>query len=329
MSTRSSRSYETPDSSDSEDGTYASPFPLEYEVPGDLSDVQPEIPEREPIELIPLQDAHPDESTTDRYVAPQLYTPLTHKHMPSVYSTPSHGTEFRANTAITDSTFDITHLQSTTTINEEIDGPLKSHSRVKMMILLFLLVAILIGMVSLVVSLVAVFVTREGGVGDENVVTTEQMAALREEVLELQTTIALMENQTSVSVNLTTFYESCQPEMETTMCDTHDVEFSCITGSLSLEKEVNITILRYWGYIYYIMTYVFHPPGTHDAGPILLCDWRPWHSCDYHDYLKHVVHPLQLSFPSGNWARQWENVFFSSNVCYEYTPLSIAVDCNN
>lgn len=243
MSTRSSRSYETPDSSDSEDGTYASPFPLEYEVPGDLSDVPPEIPEREPIELIPLQNAHPDESITDRHVASQLYTTLTHKHMPSVYSTPLRSTEFRVNTAITDSTFDITHLQSTTTINEDIDGPLKSHSRVKMMILLFLLLAFLIGMASLVVSLVAVFVTREGGVGDESVVTMEEMMALQEEVLELQKTIALMANQTSGSVNLTTFYESCQPEMKTRVCDTDDVEFSCKTGSLSLEKEVNIT---YW-----------------------------------------------------------------------------------
>lgn len=249
MSARSSRSYETPDSSDSEEGTYASPFPLEYEVPGDLSDVPPEIPEREPIELIPLQNTHPDESTTDSHMTPQLYTTLTHKHMPSVYSTPSHSTEFRANTAITDSAFDITHLQSTTTINEEIDGPLKSHSRVKTMILLFLLLAILIGMASLVVSLVAVFATREGGVENESVVTMEEMAALREEVLELQTTIALMANQTSASVNLTTFYESCEPEMKTRRCDTeqgYNVEFSCITGSLSLEKVVNITMLRYW-----------------------------------------------------------------------------------
>lgn len=274
MSTRDSRSYESPESSDSENEkyAYALPFPLEYEVPDELSDVPPEIPEREPIERIPLQNRHPEESSTNRHMAPDLYTTLTHKHIPSIYSTPSHSTEFRANTAVTDSAFDITHLQSTTTINE---GPLKSHSRIKIMVLLFLVLAILIGMVSLVVSLVAVFVTREVGGGDGSVVTMEEMAALQEEVMALQTTIAMMTNQTSGSVNLTSFYESCEAETKTRRCDTeqgYNVEFSCMTGSLPMEKVVI-------SYCHYIMTYIercFHSPGIYDTRPILLCNRRAW-----------------------------------------------------
>lgn len=242
MSSSLTRSYESPESSDSEDDKYASPSPLEYEVPGDLSDSPPELPERDPIH----PSTHPDESTTDRDMPSDLYTTLTHKHMPSVYSIPCHSTEFRANTAVTDSTFDITHLQSTTTINEDIDAPLKFHSRVKMMILLFLLLAIMIGMVSLVVSMVAVFVTRGAEGINDSCVTMEDMAALQQEVLELQTTIAMMMNQTSdgsVSLNLTSYYDSCMQDMRIRRCDTeqgYNVEFSCITPSLPLEKVVSI-----------------------------------------------------------------------------------------
>lgn len=253
MSDRSStcRTYEEQQNSDTEEDmyAYASPIPIAYEVPGSLSHTPPEMPERT-IRPPPPHNLRMKNSDDDSYSKPltKLYTTLTHAHVPSIYSTPSHSVEFRLNAAVIESSLDLVNLQrdSSTPLDEEKDVPRRSHSRVKMTILVFLLVAVAIGTISLVVSIVAVFVKRDTSSGDLESVSIEEMVALREEVVELQTAIEQVTNQTSGYVDFSAFYDSCITETKEESCNPElvpGVEFPCRTDTLPLNKTVLLAVL--------------------------------------------------------------------------------------
>ena len=252
MSSRSSRSYAEPENSETEEDmyVYASPEPLEYEVPSNLSGAGFELPER--MRYPPPPRTHKKMSSDNSSSDPTLslvYTTLTHTHMPSIYSTPSHSMEFRSNNTIADSALSLTHQRTADTqIAEETEGglnlPRKSYSRIKATVVVILLMAVVIGILSLVVGVVAVFVTRGPGGND---VSQDELTALQEEVSELRTVVGQVINQTNGSVDFSAFYESCTTESVRDRCnpeqDSEEV-FSCQTAPITLEKEVHMRRFR-------------------------------------------------------------------------------------
>ena len=241
--------YEQPESSETEEDRhdYTSPAPIDYEVPDSVSDTTPEIPQREfGRPAAPL----PPKKVKDSKHRPKLYTTLTHTHAPSVYSTPSHSVEFRTTTAVSGSMLDITSIETGLDYNgtriavdkETDDTPPKSRARFncKVAISIFLVVAVAIGMVSLIVSVVAVIVTRETGSAEVDLV--EEMEALQEEVMELQMTVEQAMSQTSGSVDLSELFENCDMETRDESCirgQDFNVETPCVTNNLPIEKEVS------------------------------------------------------------------------------------------
>ena len=231
---------------------YTSPTPLEYEVPDNRSDTPPDIPEREKRHIKP-PPSHPPPTLPKKHgripqgqaKGQKVYTPLTHQHLPTVYSTPSHSQEFRSNIATAD------HLD---VVNLEFDQPTspqaahktkgeafassKSRSRAKVAILVFLFVAVVVGTISLVVSLAAVFLTSDSD--SSGTVTMDDITALQEEVQQLQTVAET--NQTRATVDLSSFYDSCDIESKRRECifprDFNEFDFPCPTDPLTLEKEV-------------------------------------------------------------------------------------------
>ena len=258
---------------------YTSPAPVEYEVPDNASDTAPEVPERGP-HIITKPPAHPppilhqsddsddEEEEGQNYdnhtsASRKVYTMLTHVHMPLIYSTPSHSMEFRANTAINNSSLDIVNLDSAPSSSSPAPPPPPpshmdngphflpdsrgakspvSHrrSRAKAAIMVFLLAAVVIGIVSLIVSVVAVFVTGDtGSTSDSAEALTVE--SLQEEVQLLQSEVEQMRNRTTGSVNISSFYENCETESKIERCTPEEglgIEFSCITDELTLDKEV-------------------------------------------------------------------------------------------
>ena len=239
--------YEQPESSETEEDRYdyTSPAPVDYEVPDNASDATtPETPQRElGRPAAPL----PPKIKNSKY-RPKLYTTLTHTHAQSVYSTPSHSTEFRTNTAVSGSMLDITSIETgldfngtRIPINKEADALPKSRAKFncKVAVFIFLVVAVVIGMISLVVSVVAVIVTRESGSTD----LVQEMEALQKEVMELQVTVEQTMNQTRGMVDLSELYEGCTMDMNTKPCNTAiglgSNREPCVTNNLPVEKEVS------------------------------------------------------------------------------------------
>ena len=241
--------YEQPESSETEEDRYdyASPTPVDYEVPDNVSDTTPETPQRE---LGRPSAPLPPKMIKDKY-RPKVYTTLTHTHAQSVYSTPSHSTEFRTNAAVSGSMLDITSIETALdyngtriAVNKETDAPSKSRARFncKVAVFIFLIVAVVIGMISLVVSVVAVIVTRETGSADVDLM--EEMEALQKEVTELQMTVEQAMNRTSGTVDLSELYDACDMDDDEQPCNTEigiNVE-PCRTRDLQVEKEVSDTL---------------------------------------------------------------------------------------
>ena len=249
---------------------YSTSAPVDYEEPDNTSDtLPPEIPEREqhiakpPTHPPPIlhqgesdnedeqDDIYDNNNTSTRC---KLYTTLTHVHMPSIYSTPSHSMEFRTNTAVSDSMLDLNSEATITTPPPAVTHPdQNSHTlsanwnvksshrcRTKMVILMFLLVAVAIGMISLIVSVVAVFVTSRTTESTDSLNLTDMME-LQEQVQLLQTEVEIMRNRTTGSVDISSFYDGCEKETKSNRCNPEEgfgIEFSCITECLDLEKMV-------------------------------------------------------------------------------------------
>ena len=279
---------------------YASPDALDYEVPDQSSETAPKLPEREcvrPLSHPPalprkdyngtlcctaaMEDCQPtlvresdavEVEKKQKITLCKLYTTLTHPHIPSVYSTPSHSMEFKlkANAAISDSSLDIVNLESsgTTTpppsplhqkVSLSLPRPYRHNTRTKLAVSVFLVAAIAVAMISLAVSIVAVLVVTDSGREGSNrveaadqevscntseaaVVMMENITSLRVEIQQLQR--AVEEQQARIKTNgtldLSSFYQSCQLETASKRCiaDQTDEGLSCPTDSLPLEKEV-------------------------------------------------------------------------------------------
>ena len=259
--------YDDPESSESEKEMYeyASPAPLDYEVPDHSSETAPDnqpndtLPEREvmrppshPPPILPVKDTTRVEK--QKLTLRELYTTLTHAHVPAVYSTPLHSMEYRTNTVVTDSTLNIINLGSdnhtppstplpkdTLSLSRQLNG---HHSRTRAAILFFLLAAVVVGVVSLAVSVIAVFVTRGNS---EAGVAMEDVSTLQVEVQQLQMSVELARNQTSGSVDLSALYQSCDTHTSSRVCNPEEGYadgFSCLTDPLSLEQEVCLTLYQ-------------------------------------------------------------------------------------
>ena len=253
---------------------YASPSPLDYEVPDQSTENTPETPAREPegpssypptlprkgcntvlVEAGSLQTKEKEKLTLSK-----LYTALTHTHIPSVYCTPSHSMEFRrTNTAVFESTLDIVNLESSGTTASppptplqhkdksslSLHQPYRHYSRAKVAVLVFLVTAITVAIISLGVSIVAVFVVTESGTTSATTATSE--AAMMENITSLQTQIQQLErevehvrNETnSATLELSSLYQNCLQEIRKESCSLPNSEgFVCVSDPLPLEKEV-------------------------------------------------------------------------------------------
>ena len=251
---------------------YASPAPLDYEVPDQSSETVPDNQSHDPLPVIPPREAirppsHPPPILPGRETIDatgtrekeglalhRLYTALTHAHVPSVYSTPSHSMEFRTNAAVSESTLNIVNLNYDNATSPSTPLPvqtdslslpqdLKRHSRARAAILVLLLAAVVVGVVSLAVSVVAMFVTRGAGSGGDN--PMEELISLQDEVQQLQRSVELAVNQTSGSVDLSSLYENCEREVSRTECSPEQglsEGFSCLTDPQPLDIEVCVCV---------------------------------------------------------------------------------------
>lgn len=281
---------------------YASPDALDYEVPDQSSETAPKLPEREPVRpsshppALPrkncngtlcctaaLEDCHAtlvresdavEVEKKQKITLCKLYTTLTHPHIPSVYSTPSHSMEFKikANAAISDSSLDIVNLESsgTTTpppsplhhekVSLSLPRPYRQNTRAKLAVSVFLVAAIAVAVISLAVSIVAVFVVTDSGREGSNgvveaadqevscntseaaVVMMENITSLQVEIQQLQRAVKQQQarNETNGTLDLSSFYQSCQLETASKRCigDQTEEGLSCPTDSLPLDKEV-------------------------------------------------------------------------------------------
>ena len=266
---------------------YTSPvLPVDYEVPDGVceSDGGPETPERyynaPPSHPPPTLPGGENDQYTHNDKGRKMYTRLTHTHTPSIYSTPTHSiADFRTNTAASESALDIVNLESNSSTPVPTDKTKDPRSlscssalcsRAKVAIFVFLLVAVVIGMVSLAVSVIAVLATNDSGDGSNSIDSStdsssvssdttlsmeveNMIAALQLEIQRVQSTVDQVMNQTtdafmnvSISLNVSSLYESCHTDTQRNRCNPESglgEEFSCATESLPYEREVSRNML--------------------------------------------------------------------------------------